>query len=514
MKNCTLKLSQAEYVEKVLNKFNMHGAKPVSTPLVSHFKLSKELSPKTEQEKENMFKVPYASAVGSLMYAMVCTRPDIAHVVGVVSRFMSNPGKMHWEAVKWILRYLRGTTKAALHFGGSEIKLHGYVDSGLRRDLDRSRSTTGYVFTLGSATVRVGISNRIGNYIAGYERKGATEQARYLQIKVELSIDKPLRRGGLMTSPEGESCWVDYKYERLSTLCYAWWRLGHELKVCSNRCHGEEEEPMQYGEWLRASFNGKLVVPCKNNKARGVSGPKSLANIEEVQGASMSIDLEKGEVETGKIVKQQCADMGVPSEVISIAFIDEAKVELALGLGQKSTLVVEKVSTPMRYGHAIEEIYGVGGATHIGEGKLNYASLGTFDTVTKAHSDKAEVYATRDSDSVGARKVSNTTNRDGVELGTKMGHVGLLQEKGALQLLLDGDRRAQSKWKRYGKSSLMQTEMGGKITKGVMFGNKRERDEITNPNMQPFVSKKLRYVSDYMVVDGALEAAAAGQQPR
>ena len=268
------------------------------------------------------------------------------------------------------------------------------------------------------------ISNRIGNYIAGYERKGATEQARYLQIKVELSIDKPLRRGGLMTSPEGESCWVDYRYERLSTLCYAWWRLGHELKVYSNRCHGEEEEPMQYGEWLRASFNGKLALPCKNNRARGISGPKSLANIEEVQGVSMSIDLEKGEVETGKVVKQQYADMGVPSEVISIAFIDEAKVELALGVGQKSTLVAEKVSTPMvsnvgtmkegplgqtntldeqRYGHAIEEIYGVGGATHIGEGKLNYASLGTFDTVTKAHSDKAEVYATRDSDSVGAR---------------------------------------------------------------------------------------------------------------
>ena len=111
-KNRTLKVSQAEYVEKVLNRFNMQGAKPVSTPLASHFKLSKELSPKTKQEKVNMSKIPYASAVGSLIYAMVCTRPDIAHAVGVVSRFMSNPGKAHWEAVKWILRYLRGTTNA------------------------------------------------------------------------------------------------------------------------------------------------------------------------------------------------------------------------------------------------------------------------------------------------------------------------------------------------------------------------------------------------------------------
>ena len=65
----------------------------------NHFKLSKEQSPKTEEERDHMSKVPYALAIGSLMYAMVCTRPDIAHVVGVVSRFMSKPGKQHWEVV-------------------------------------------------------------------------------------------------------------------------------------------------------------------------------------------------------------------------------------------------------------------------------------------------------------------------------------------------------------------------------------------------------------------------------
>ena len=97
-----------EYVKKVLNKFNMNKAKLVSTPLSSHFKLSKEQSPKTEEERDHMSKVPYASNIGSLMYAMVCTRLNIAHAVGVVSRFMSRPGKQHWEAVKWILRYLKG----------------------------------------------------------------------------------------------------------------------------------------------------------------------------------------------------------------------------------------------------------------------------------------------------------------------------------------------------------------------------------------------------------------------
>ena len=67
------------------------------------------MCPKTQEEMDYMSKVPYASTVGSLMYAMVFTRPDIAHAVGVVSRYMNNPGKEHWMAVKWILRYLRGT---------------------------------------------------------------------------------------------------------------------------------------------------------------------------------------------------------------------------------------------------------------------------------------------------------------------------------------------------------------------------------------------------------------------
>jgi hypothetical protein len=73
------------------------------------------MCPKTQEEIEYMSRVPCSSAVGSLMYAMVCRRPDIAHAVGVVSRYMNNAGKEHWEAVKWILRYLRGTATHALY---------------------------------------------------------------------------------------------------------------------------------------------------------------------------------------------------------------------------------------------------------------------------------------------------------------------------------------------------------------------------------------------------------------
>ncbi|GJW93969.1 hypothetical protein Tco_0173641 [Tanacetum coccineum] len=149
----TLRLSQEKYIGKVLEKFNMKDAKARCQPLGDHFKLSKKQAPKTEASRRRMAKVPYASAVGSVMYAMVCTRPDIAHAVGVVSRFMSNPGREHWEAVKWLLRYLKGTSKATLCFSRKEVVLEGFSDSDYGGCLDSGKSTTGYVFTVGGTTV-------------------------------------------------------------------------------------------------------------------------------------------------------------------------------------------------------------------------------------------------------------------------------------------------------------------------------------------------------------------------
>ena len=78
----------------------------VSSPLASHFKLSSRHNSSTDKKKKDMRRVLYASPVGSLMYATVCTRPDISYVIGVVIRFLSNPGRQHWEAIKWIMRYL------------------------------------------------------------------------------------------------------------------------------------------------------------------------------------------------------------------------------------------------------------------------------------------------------------------------------------------------------------------------------------------------------------------------
>ena len=146
-------LTQKNYLKKVLERFGMKNAKPVSTPLASHFRLSATQSPQSVEEEEYMVKVPYSSAIGSIMYAMVCTRPDISQAVSVVSRYISRPGKTHWQAVKWILRYLQGTSDVGLEFGKNRDTLVGYVDSDYAADLDKRRSLTGYVFCVGDCAV-------------------------------------------------------------------------------------------------------------------------------------------------------------------------------------------------------------------------------------------------------------------------------------------------------------------------------------------------------------------------
>ena len=82
-----------------------------------------------------------------------CTRPDIVHEVAVVSRFMSNPGKGHWEAIKWLLRYLKGTSKIALCYKKRDVILEGFSDADLGGCLDTRKSATGYIFTLGGKSV-------------------------------------------------------------------------------------------------------------------------------------------------------------------------------------------------------------------------------------------------------------------------------------------------------------------------------------------------------------------------
>ena len=115
----------------------MQACKSISTPLPVNFKLSSSMYPSNEAERKEMSRVPYASA----------------QAMGAVSRYIANPSGEHWMAVKRILRYIRGTSDIALCYGGSEFTVRGYVDSDFPGDLDKRKSTTGYVFTLAGAAV-------------------------------------------------------------------------------------------------------------------------------------------------------------------------------------------------------------------------------------------------------------------------------------------------------------------------------------------------------------------------
>ena len=199
-KDKLLFLSQEKYIEKVLNRFNMAEAKSLGVPLPSYLKLSKADCPKDEMEINAMKGIPYASACGSLMYAMVATRPDIAYAVGVVSRYMSNPGKAHWEAVKCVFRYLKGTQRKCLCYGKGALNLQGYCDADMAGDLDTRKSTSGYIFTVAGGAVSwcsklqkiVALSTTEAEYISATE---ASKEAIWLSRLGEdlgMSVSTPV----------------------------------------------------------------------------------------------------------------------------------------------------------------------------------------------------------------------------------------------------------------------------------------------------------------------------------
>jgi hypothetical protein len=151
--NGTCMFNQSKYIGNVLERFGMKDCKPVSTPINSGTKLTKEMSPKTDEEISEMNLVPYRSAVGSLIYLVTGTRPDIAVAVGEVAKYSNNPGKQHWMAVKRILRYLKETINFGINCDPKSIDLEGYSDADWAGDLDTRRSTTGYLFKLGGVPI-------------------------------------------------------------------------------------------------------------------------------------------------------------------------------------------------------------------------------------------------------------------------------------------------------------------------------------------------------------------------
>nr|GEX53146.1 zinc finger, CCHC-type [Tanacetum cinerariifolium] len=139
-------ITQSHYIEKILKKFNHEDCSSVSTPMDSVEKLKLNTGKPID-------RLEYLRAIGCLMYAMTSTRPDIAYVVGRLSRFTSNPSRQHWKAITRIFKYLRGTKDYGLSYVGYPSVLKGYLDASWINHVEDSSSTSGWVFLLGGVSI-------------------------------------------------------------------------------------------------------------------------------------------------------------------------------------------------------------------------------------------------------------------------------------------------------------------------------------------------------------------------
>ncbi|KAK8708165.1 hypothetical protein V6N13_059210 [Hibiscus sabdariffa] len=151
-----LGLSQSTYIDKVLKRFSMEESKRGFLPMRHGISLSKEMCPSTPQERERMSQIPYASAIGSIMYAMICTRPDLSYALSMTSRYQANPGEGHWTAVKNILKYLRRTKDVFLVYGGEEeFRIKGYTNKSSKQETVVDSATKAEYVSASEATKEI-----------------------------------------------------------------------------------------------------------------------------------------------------------------------------------------------------------------------------------------------------------------------------------------------------------------------------------------------------------------------
>ncbi|XP_040987751.1 secreted RxLR effector protein 161-like [Juglans microcarpa x Juglans regia] len=142
-------LSQKAYIRHVLQMFEMQKCALGVVPIIKEDKFNKTQCPRNELERESGKNIPYASVVGSLMYAQVCTRLDIAYAISVLSRFQLNPRQEHWKAAKKVMRYLKKTEGNMLTFQRSNhLEVVGYLDSDFAGCQDDLKSTSGLLCEL------------------------------------------------------------------------------------------------------------------------------------------------------------------------------------------------------------------------------------------------------------------------------------------------------------------------------------------------------------------------------
>ena len=188
--------SQRAYLDSILRCYGLDELKPVSLPMETSIRLTSAQSPSTTEEIARMRNVPYHEAVGSLMYASLGTHPDITYAVQTVSRFTKNPGAAHWEAVKRIFRYLKGTRELWLAYGGIARELTGYADADGNMAEDR-HAISGYAFLLHGGAVSwttkrqeiISLSTTESEYIAATY---AAKEALWLRSLISQLFDTTL----------------------------------------------------------------------------------------------------------------------------------------------------------------------------------------------------------------------------------------------------------------------------------------------------------------------------------
>jgi hypothetical protein len=147
-------LSQSTYIEKMLEMFNMQDFKRDFLHMSHDISLSESQYPRTREQREKMKTVLYALAIESIMYAILCTHPDVSYALSMTSRYQKNPKEDHWTAVKNILKYLRRTKDVILIYSGEKhLTVMGYCNVSFQTNRDDSKSQTWYMYMLNYGAV-------------------------------------------------------------------------------------------------------------------------------------------------------------------------------------------------------------------------------------------------------------------------------------------------------------------------------------------------------------------------
>jgi hypothetical protein len=184
----TIKVHQRTLTADLVRRYGLLDCRPSSTPLPPGTVLSAATRPSPREG--------YGSLIGSLLYLAVCTRPDIAHAVGVLARYSACAADEHWAAARAVLRYLSGTVHLGLTYSKAREPMFGYCDADYGGDKGTSKSTTGYAFILSGAAVAwssrlqqvVAVSTAEAEYMAA---KAAVQEALWLKL-LSLELQQPV----------------------------------------------------------------------------------------------------------------------------------------------------------------------------------------------------------------------------------------------------------------------------------------------------------------------------------